>query len=245
MLSTIHSHAIAFQSNTTSDKKPRGACKDALRVQLGSSIHVLLDADSDLETPSPLSICFDFTKPAYSPLKPTHPTIEWADSDSDSDSDAESELVPCDDSQYISIPSSSPFYSAPAPPTFRTTFDHPPVGYIPFACHALEDGHSQTAAELFHAELERVIPAEDEERLGAALMGTDVCLARQRPATLSLSSIDSQRRCPDVSEDSLDDAPPTSHSASLPEFQRSLLGLPPRNVTSAPASLARQNAPSL
>ncbi|KAJ7750094.1 hypothetical protein DFH07DRAFT_550499 [Mycena maculata] len=221
MLSTITSQAIHFRSNKMGGTKPKDASKlhrhqGVLQVNLGPSFHVLLDVDSDVETPSPLTLHFDLPKPTSSPLK-----AQWADSDSDSDSDTESECDVSDDSQYISIPSDSPFYCPPTPPAFHTAFDLPTIGCIPFACQALEgaEDYSKSAAELFHAELEHLIPEEmkkdlflvdgeclrsmDEELYLAPLDAfMDVCLARQRPATLSLPPIDSRLQSPDVPQDS-------------------------------------------
>ncbi|KAJ7099359.1 hypothetical protein B0H15DRAFT_543869 [Mycena belliarum] len=223
--------AIAFPPNTTGSKKPAAFKLQGLQVNLGSPFRiVLLNVDSDVETPSPQSVCFDLR----SSLTKTLPTTnEWSDFDCDSDSDSESDS-PCDDSQYISIPphspfyvphppptfqstfnvpsvpdstsesdgasydsqcisiwSDSPFYSAPTPPTLRSTFDLPPVPLV---------ANSRSITEDFHAELQRILPAEvkkdlffvaeeclqglDEELYTAPLDAfMDVCLARLRPAT--------------------------------------------------------------
>ncbi|KAJ7125376.1 hypothetical protein C8R44DRAFT_782951 [Mycena epipterygia] len=237
--------------------------RGALQVNLGSPFRIVIDVDSDLETPSPLSLCFDISKLTLSPLKT--PTTPWSDFDSDSDSDTESELdsfedaqdisipwtspfyspptpptfqtvfdlpplpeLDAEDAQIVSIPSDSPFYSPPIPATFKTTFDLPPAGSIPFTCYALEE--SNNAAELFHAELERIIPTEvkkdlflvdeeclqgmDEELFSAPMDAfMDVCLSRLRPATLPLSS--NEQHSADVAA-----VFPKYHLASFLDLQR-------------------------
>ncbi|KAJ6590170.1 hypothetical protein DFH09DRAFT_1141010, partial [Mycena vulgaris] len=125
MRSTPRPQAIALSSNKSGGRTSKDLSKlkihqSALQVNLGSPFRILLDVDSDVETPSPLTIFFDF--PKTSPLK-THATTVWADSDSDSDSDSESNAS--DGVQFISILSDNPFYFPPTPPTFQTTFGLP------------------------------------------------------------------------------------------------------------------------
>ncbi|KAJ6491604.1 hypothetical protein C8R47DRAFT_434509 [Mycena vitilis] len=190
MLSTIHSDAVSQKSKDTKLRGHRGV----LEVNLGPPFHLLLDADSDLETPSPLTICFDFPKPPASPLRAT----EWTDSDTDSDSDAEPHVL--DEAQYISIPHDSPFYCAPPPPAFQNAFDISPVAV---ASPPLTDDEEHATAQ-FRTELQRILPSDlknelflidedclrgiDEELFSAPLDAfMDVCLARLRPATAVFS----------------------------------------------------------
>ncbi|KAJ7672072.1 hypothetical protein B0H17DRAFT_1208742 [Mycena rosella] len=200
----LSSEAIVFPSNIAGARKSKG--QTPLQVNLGSPFRILLDVDgsrsplSDISTPSPLSICFDFKK-SSSPLR-THVTTAWSDfHDSDSDSDEEEEADGSDASQYITILSDSPFYAPRSPPTFQVTFELPPLRRIPFACQALKCDE-KSAADLFHAEFERILPSEvmqelflvdeeslqgmDDELYSAPLDAfMDVCLARLSPATPS------------------------------------------------------------
>ncbi|KAJ7799987.1 hypothetical protein B0H14DRAFT_1699045 [Mycena olivaceomarginata] len=183
-----------FQSGGLKSKgiKPRGT----LEVNLGTPFHLLLDADSDVETPSPLTLCFDFPKPP-SESSPLREMSEWSD-DSDSDSDSELDLE-SDDSQYISISSDSPFYTAHPPVAFQTTFDVP---LVPFPSKPLLDdaNYSEASVAQSRAELERVLPSEVKKDLflvdegclrsmGDELFSTpidafmDVCLSRLRSTT--------------------------------------------------------------
>ncbi|KAJ7817268.1 hypothetical protein B0H14DRAFT_1388283 [Mycena olivaceomarginata] len=126
---------------------------------------------------------------------------EWSD-DSDSDSDSELDLE-SDDSQYISISSDSPFYTAHPPVAFQTTFDVPPV---PFPSKPLLDAASYSKASVaqFRAEIERVFPPEvkkdlflvdegclrgmDDELFSTPIDASmDVCLSRLR-STASIPS---------------------------------------------------------
>ncbi|KAJ6578917.1 hypothetical protein DFH09DRAFT_1148658 [Mycena vulgaris] len=288
MRSTPRPQAIALSSNKSGGRTSKDLSKlkvhqSALQVNLGSPFRILLDVDSDVETPSPLTIFFDF--PKTSPLK-THATTDWADFDSDSDSDSESNAsdgvqfisilsdnpfyfpptpptfqttfgLPewadsgsdfdsypgSDDSQYISIPSGSRFHSPTTPASFQTSFDLSCASPVPSACQVLA-GHEDCAtcaAELFHAELQRVIPPGvkqelflvDEEclrRMDGELFSApmdafmDVCLAGLRPATLSLPSIASGLRYPDGpnEQDPVDTAAlcPTYYLASFLDLQQ-------------------------
>ncbi|KAJ7721477.1 hypothetical protein B0H16DRAFT_1602484 [Mycena metata] len=162
--------------------------KGALKVNLATPFQLLLDVDSDSdpETPSPLSVCFDLQKPASSPLR-----TEWADSD-DSDSSEEADFdSDHEDSQVIVIPFYSPFYTPPSAPDFKTTFDDLPS--LPSASF-----ESDSIAAQFHAELGHILPEqvqkdlflideaalrEMDDELFAAPMNAfiDVCLAQLRP----------------------------------------------------------------
>ncbi|KAJ7286923.1 hypothetical protein C8J57DRAFT_573884 [Mycena rebaudengoi] len=211
MSSTLRSPAKASQFSKL---------QRALQVKLGLSSH---DSDSDLESPSPLSICFDLSKgAATSPLYKSSLTI-WTDSDSDSDS--EPSPTGWDDAQYITISPDSPFYIAPATPSFRATFDlaeesqcisipadspfhsAPPPPSFRSSFDILPLGHEdpshadqETVADLFYAEIERVMPCELRESVfvldAEGLKGIDsefysapmdafmdVCLAGLRPAS--------------------------------------------------------------
>ncbi|KAJ7133741.1 hypothetical protein C8R43DRAFT_644918 [Mycena crocata] len=276
MLSTIHSPAI---SNITGGRKSKNR-KGALQVNLGPPFHLLTEIDSDAETPSPLTISFDFPKPKSFPLK-THIITVWSDSDSDSDSDSEPpiddsqyivipsdspfyspptpptfqtvfDLLPVDNSQYISISSDSPFYSPPAPPTFQTAFDLPPVGFMPFACQALGDA-DRTAAELFHAELDRILPEEvkkelflvdeqclkgmDRELFSAPMDAfMDASLPRLHPASSSMP-LTGHERCPDVPEDSNEQESVDSAALAPTYYLASFLDLRRQSVASLPPNL--------
>ncbi|KAJ7132995.1 hypothetical protein C8R46DRAFT_654177 [Mycena filopes] len=190
-----------------SASKPKGfqlqGEQGTLKVNLGAPFNLLLNADSDADTPSPLSICFDIPKSAPSPLRAT--STEWTDSDSDSEPESDSDV---DDAQVIVILSDSPFYTPPSPPEFQTTFELPPLPPASF--------ESDSVAAQFHAELGHILPEEvqkdlfliDEESLRqmgdelfAAPMDAfiDVCLTRLRPptpATQAPESEDASASCP-------------------------------------------------
>ncbi|KAJ6631389.1 hypothetical protein B0H10DRAFT_1978490 [Mycena sp. CBHHK59/15] len=195
----------------------------------------LLDADLDLEAPSPLP--FSITYNSY--------TTEWVDSDSDEDSDEDSDLDASEDAQcisipagnpfhrpppavvqnrlrfprntapvhcvaspwqpaseedcqpetaavdapegqYISIPASSPFHAPPPPPSPKSTFD-------PRELHP-RSAPSPSAAELFHAQVARIMPRALH---GEAFTADAECL-RAMDAALFCAS---ERSCPDVPRD--------------------------------------------
>ncbi|KAF8161738.1 hypothetical protein K438DRAFT_305985 [Mycena galopus ATCC 62051] len=187
-----------FQPMKASGRKSKGAMlQGALEVNLGGSFRILMDADSDVETPSPLTLCFEFPKPPSSPLGVT---TEWPDSDSDS------EPVSFDDPQYIVISPDSPLYSPHPPPTFQKTFDIPRV---PFLSKPLLDDerYSESSVAQFRAELERIVSPQVQQNLflvdEASLRGMDkdlfaapmdtfmdVCLARLQPAPSIPTSAD-------------------------------------------------------
>ncbi|KAF7289303.1 hypothetical protein MIND_01392000 [Mycena indigotica] len=160
--------------------------KSPLQVHLGAPLQVLLDNDdSDADTPSPLTLCFDI--PHSTASSPLRATTEWSDSDSDSDSEStpaedESQTIsvpaespfytphappsfqtsfnippPLPESQFISIPAESPFYTPCAPPTFKETFDDlPPVHSVPF---------SKPIAALFQSQLDQFLPIDVRKAL--------------------------------------------------------------------------------
>ncbi|KAJ6593213.1 hypothetical protein B0H19DRAFT_1089417 [Mycena capillaripes] len=231
MLPTIRTE-VAFSMNASGrkskDAKLQGH-QGALQVNLGPPFHLLQDADSDVETPSPLTLCFEFPKPPSSPL---HATTEWTDSDSDSDVESESHFFD-DDSQYISIPCESPFYSPHSRPTFQKTFDIPPVPFAPQPPTTDEDD-SEDFASQFRAELECILPSEvmkdlflideeclkgmDEELFSAPMDAfMDVCLSRLRPT----ATISGQRRrdVPKIVEESSARLP-TYYLVSFLDMQR-------------------------
>ncbi|KAJ6497432.1 hypothetical protein C8R45DRAFT_1093811 [Mycena sanguinolenta] len=154
-----------------------------LEIKLHGPFRILLDTDSDVETPSPLTLCFDFPKPPSSPA-----TTEWTDSDSEASPVS-------DEPQYIAIPHDSPLYSPHLRPAFDKSFEIPRV---PFPSQPRLDDEDYSA--YFHAELEHILPSDVKKDLflvdEASLRGMDddvfaapldafmaVCLARlQIPA---------------------------------------------------------------
>ncbi|KAJ7251142.1 hypothetical protein B0H12DRAFT_649850 [Mycena haematopus] len=160
-----------FQPMKASGMKSKGgALQGTLEINLGSPFRILLAADSGLETPSPLTLCFDFPKPPSSPLGIT---TEWTDSDSDSEAQFQPAFF--NDPQYIIISPDSPLYSPHPPPTFQTTFEIPRV---PFPSKPLLDGdYSESAVAFFRAELEHILPSQAKKDLflvdEAALRGMD------------------------------------------------------------------------
>ncbi|KAK7057762.1 hypothetical protein R3P38DRAFT_3546467 [Favolaschia claudopus] len=189
-------HGSKFQLKDASRKPQSMKLPGTLEVSLGAPFAILLTAsDSDLDTPSPLSLYFDLSKPPSSPLRATS---EW--SDSDSDSEAEFALETADDSQYITILSDSPFYVPHSPPSFQKSFDIPAVPSPSSSSSSLSASHKDSVAQ-FRADLEHIFPSEmkkslflvdeeclksiDEELFSAPLDAfVDVCLARLRPNTL-------------------------------------------------------------
>ncbi|KAJ6631390.1 hypothetical protein B0H10DRAFT_1938285 [Mycena sp. CBHHK59/15] len=247
---SIHSQLVA---NRASGRKSKVQC--VLQVNLGPPFHLVLDTDSDLETPSPLPICFDLPKPVLLPIKSY--ATEWLDSDSDSDEDTD--LDASVHVQHISLPAGNPFYCPPPPPSFKTSFElrntRPPVRCapspwqatteagrhdtaatdaqyiyipagnrfhappppppsksafdlrdilppVPFACQALAT--EKAAAQVFHAELTRIMPR------GRRRFVVDAECVRGMDAELFAArrSIASARSCPDVPDDDCDDEVP-------------------------------------
>ncbi|KAJ7198491.1 hypothetical protein GGX14DRAFT_665711 [Mycena pura] len=186
MLSATRLQVVTFQSSASGERKSRSLFKlrvphSALQVNLGPPFQALLDADSDLETPSPLTLTFDVPTTAFSSLRAA---TGWADSDSDSEAEDTA------DEQVILVSSDSPFYTPPPRPTFQTTFNLPPVPcesqfiliapdspfYAPPPTPAFrttfdlpsrsdEVCSSTSIAALLHAELSRILPPQVQKDL--------------------------------------------------------------------------------
>ncbi|KAK0226511.1 hypothetical protein IW262DRAFT_772185 [Armillaria fumosa] len=144
-----------------------GDSQDVLDLNLGSPF--LFENIISGLTPSPRSL--EFKSPLPSAIIPSSPLPLFSSSfaepfdafvDSD-DSDSEDEE---DDAQYISIPSSSPFYHPPPRPQ---SFEFAPwsescrpSSSMSFACDALSEDVGESAAILFHEELDTVPCARDD-----------------------------------------------------------------------------------
>ncbi|KAK0195981.1 hypothetical protein F5146DRAFT_1027970 [Armillaria mellea] len=144
-----------------------GDSQDVLDLNLGSPF-LFEDIISGL-TPSPRSL--EFKSPLPSAVIPSSPLPLFSSSfaehfdafvDSD-DSDSEDEE---DDAQYISIPSTSPFYHPPPKPhsfNFAPWSEScRPSSSMSFACDALSEDVGESAAVLFHEELDTVPCARDD-----------------------------------------------------------------------------------
>ncbi|KAK7472272.1 hypothetical protein VKT23_000393 [Stygiomarasmius scandens] len=106
------------------------------------------------------------TFPVRSPLSQQRPSFiarppglysAFYDSDSDSSEPEKQEL---EHEQYIFIPSTSPFYNPPSPPSTVFSSD-----CMSMACQALSERESFNVARMFHEELDRIVPRMDEKAL--------------------------------------------------------------------------------
>ncbi|KAK0241122.1 hypothetical protein EDD85DRAFT_1019992 [Armillaria nabsnona] len=143
------------------------ASQDVLDLNLGSPF-LFEDIISGL-TPSPRSL--EFESPLPSAVIPSSPLPLFSSSfaepfDTFVDSDASDSEDEEDDTQYISIPSTSPFYHPPPKPrsfTFAPWSESClPSSSVSFACDALSEDVGESAAILFHEKLDTVSYARDD-----------------------------------------------------------------------------------
>ncbi|KAK0459260.1 uncharacterized protein EV420DRAFT_311325 [Desarmillaria tabescens] len=143
--------------------------QNILDLNLGSPF-LFEDVFSGL-TPSPRSL--EFKLPLPSAVAPSSPLplfsssfVEPFDAFVDSESDASDSEDEEDDTQYISIPSTSPFYHPPPKPR---SFDFAPwsescssSSSMSFACDALSEDVGESAAILFHEKLDGIPYVRDD-----------------------------------------------------------------------------------
>ncbi len=141
--------------------------QDVLDLNLGSPF-LFEDIISGL-TPLPRSL--EFESPLPSAVIPSSPLPLFSSSfaepfDAFVDSDASDSEDEEDDTQYISIPSTSPFYHPPPKPrsfTFAPWSESClPSSSASFACDALSEDVGESAAILFHEKLDTVPYARDD-----------------------------------------------------------------------------------
>ncbi len=193
-----------------------------MEVNLGSPFG--LD-DPFAPTPSPLSL--NFTVPAYEVSTPL-PIFTSSfydnvyDAYMDADSEDEEEEEEDAEAQYITIPITSAFYNPPPParssfsPWVQGFEDEEPIPSMSFSCDALVPEarvETKSPAELFHQELEQVLPqlsagvvldeflhGVDMELYESPVQAfQDACLDSLNPADRAFTLHPLQRLClPDV-----------------------------------------------
>ncbi|KAG7449883.1 uncharacterized protein BT62DRAFT_928640 [Guyanagaster necrorhizus] len=144
-------------------------CEDSqnvLNFSLGSPF-LFEDVISGL-TPSPRSLEFNIHLP--SAITPSSPLPLFSSSfiepfDAFVDSDASDSEDEDEDTQYISIPSSSPFYHPPPKPHsfgFAPWSEACSASRMSLACDALSDDVGESAAMLFHEKLDVISHVRDD-----------------------------------------------------------------------------------
>nr|GAT51510.1 predicted protein [Mycena chlorophos] len=185
MIPTLYTPELPVEADSKATGFKSKGIHSPLQIHLRVPLSALTKAgsDSDVESPSPLTVCFDFLKSSTaSPLtaSPLSAATTWTDTDSESDDSEDDED---DEGQVVSIPVESEFYTPHPPPTFQTTFDIPAESQVicisadsPFYTppsppsfkttfedlpDARDPGVSDQVAALLHAELGHILPSKN------------------------------------------------------------------------------------